>query len=139
MTQPNWPPSPYGPDDQIGMLNEITPLKVLEAARLVKRGRVYDLGHILDEKAPAFPGRTFRQSLVTSAHLLNRRRPDAGPAGWGENNVNWIIELALMLTASPTCFHRPVRPIIPLNRRFSRAFTTRSGRPGTPNMLSPTA
>jgi kynurenine formamidase len=93
MTQETWQPSPYGPDDQIGMLNEITPLKVVQAARLVQHGRVYDLAHILDEKVPAFPGRTFRQSLTTSAHLLNRRRPDAGPAGWGENNVNWIVEL----------------------------------------------
>lgn len=88
-----WWPSPYGAQDQIGMLNEITPAKTAAAARLVQRGRVYDLAHILDEEAPAFPGRSFRQSLVTSAHHLNRRRPDAGGAGWGENNVNWIIEL----------------------------------------------
>lgn len=47
----------------------------------------------MDEKVPAFPGRTFRQSLTTSAHQLNRRRPDAGPAGWGENDVNWIVEI----------------------------------------------
>lgn len=93
MNQETWWPSPYGPDDEIGMLNEITPARVIEAARLVRQGRVYDLAHVLDEKVPAFPGRSFRQSLVTSAHLLNRRRPDAGPAGWGENNVNWIIEL----------------------------------------------
>ncbi|HRV93241.1 MAG TPA: cyclase family protein [Anaerolineae bacterium] len=87
-----WWPSPYGPDDQLGMLNEITPAKVAAAARLARQGRVYDLAHIMDEKIPAFPGRTFRQILVTGAHLLNRRRPNAGPAGWGENNVNWIIE-----------------------------------------------
>ena len=93
MAEGSWWPSLYGPDDQIVMLNEITPLKVAAAARLVKEGRAYDLAHILDEKVPAFPGRTFRQSLVTSAHLLNRRRPDAGPGGGGENNVNWIIEL----------------------------------------------
>ncbi|MCG3211219.1 MAG: hypothetical protein FOGNACKC_04858 [Anaerolineae bacterium] len=93
MAQESRQPSPYGPDDQIGMLNEITPLKVVEAARLVRQGRVYDLAHVLDEKVPAFPGRTFRQSLTTSAHLLNRRRPDAGAAGWGANNVNWIVEL----------------------------------------------
>jgi kynurenine formamidase len=93
MTQQPWWPSPYGPDDQIGMLNEITPLKVTEAARLVQRGQVYDLGHVLDEQVPAFPGRSFRQHLTTSAHLLNRRRPDAGAHGWGENNVNWIVEV----------------------------------------------
>jgi kynurenine formamidase len=93
MTQQPWWPSAYGQDDQIGMLNEITPLKVAEAARLVQRGQVYDLSHILDEKVPAFPGRSFRQQLTTSAHLLNQRRPDAGPQGWGENNVNWIVEV----------------------------------------------
>lgn len=93
MTQQPWWPSPYGPDDQMGMLNEITPLKVAEAARLAQRGQLYDLGHVLDEKVPAFPGRSFRQHLTTSAHLLNRRRPDAGPIGWGENNVNWIVEV----------------------------------------------
>ena len=87
-----WWPSPYGPNDQMGMLNEITPAKVAAAARLARQGRVYDLAHIMDEKIPAFPGRTFRQILVTGAHLLNRRRPNAGPTGWGENNVNWIIE-----------------------------------------------
>jgi len=93
MTRQSWWPSSYGPDDQIGMLNEVRPHKVVKAARLVEQGHVYDLGHILDENVPAFPGRSFRQSLVTTAHLLNRRRPDAGTAGWGENNVNWVIEL----------------------------------------------
>ena len=93
MTQDVWWPSPYGSEDQIGMLNEITPQQVVEAVRLVQEGRVYDLGRVLDEDVPAFPGRSFRQSLITSAHLLNRRRPDAGSAGWGENDVNWIIEI----------------------------------------------
>jgi len=93
MTQDVWWPSAYGAEDQMGMLNEITPAKVVEAARLVQQGRVYDLGRVLDEKVPVFPGRSFRQSLITSAHLLNQRRPDAGSAGWGENDVNWIIEI----------------------------------------------
>ncbi|HKZ87011.1 MAG TPA: cyclase family protein [Anaerolineae bacterium] len=93
MENNTWWPSKYGADDQIGALNEITPEKRVAAARLVRQGKVYDLGRVLDENVPAFPGRSFRQSLVTSAHLLNRRRPDAGPMGWGENNVNWIVEI----------------------------------------------
>ena len=56
-----WWPSRYGPDDEAGALNEITPAKVLEAVRLVRQGRVYDLAHVLHEDIPAFPGRSFRQ------------------------------------------------------------------------------
>lgn len=93
MAHETWWPSSYGPEDQIGRLNEITPNKVIAATRLVKAGKVYDLGRVLDETVPVFPGRSFRQHLVTTAHLLNRRRADAGSAGWGENNVNWIIEI----------------------------------------------
>src|SRR5215470_13453198 len=87
-----WWPSKYGPDDQAGALNEITPAKVLEAVGLVRQGRVYDLAHVLDQNIPAFPGRTFRQYLTTNYHQINRRHPDAGPAGLGSNSVNWIVE-----------------------------------------------
>jgi hypothetical protein len=38
-----WWPSRYGPDDQAGALNEITPAKVVEAVGLVRRGVVFDL------------------------------------------------------------------------------------------------
>jgi hypothetical protein len=36
----DWWPSKYGPGDEAGALNEITPGKVLEAVRLVRQGRV---------------------------------------------------------------------------------------------------
>lgn len=88
-----WWPSRYGADDQIGSLNEITPQAVIRAASLVRDGSVYDLGHVLDEHVPAFPGRSFRQFLTTPAHQVNARRSDAGDqGGWGRNNVNWIVE-----------------------------------------------
>ncbi|MBI4289384.1 MAG: cyclase family protein [Chloroflexi bacterium] len=87
-----WWPSRYGVEDRRGTLNEITPDKVVQAVQLVKLGKIYDLSHVLDENIPAFPGRSFRQRLLTSAHDVNRRRPDAGTDGWGENNVNWIVD-----------------------------------------------
>jgi kynurenine formamidase len=91
-TQQAWWPSRYGADDQAGALNEITPEAVVRAAALVRTGRVYDLAHVLDDNIPAFPGRSFRQYLTTSAHQLNRRAAGAGPEGLGRNGVNWVVE-----------------------------------------------
>lgn len=85
-------PSRYGPDDQAGAFNEATARGVVQAAQLVHTGRVFDLSHVIDKDIPAFPGRTFKQVLSTTAHQLNRRRPDAGELGWGQNDVNWIVE-----------------------------------------------
>ena len=82
---PRWWPSPFGPDDQLGMLNHVGDAKRREALALVTTGRLYDLGRVLDEHVPAFPGRFFRQTLVTTAHHGNR-------GGLGDNRVNWITE-----------------------------------------------
>jgi kynurenine formamidase len=81
-----WWPSPFGEGDQIGMLNHITDAKRAAALASVRRGRIYDLGHVLDEHVPVFPGRAFHQTLVTSAHHANR-------GGIGDNHVNWITEV----------------------------------------------
>jgi kynurenine formamidase len=78
-------PSPFGHDDQLGMLNHITDATRAAALRLVRSGRLYDLGRVLDENVPAFPGRYFRQTLVTTAHHANG-------GGIGANRVNWITE-----------------------------------------------
>jgi kynurenine formamidase len=90
-----WFPSRYGAGDQAGALNEIGPAQVLAAVRLVRTGTVYDLAHVLHADVPAFPGRTFRQYLTTSAHQVNARnnpRADGGPSGLGRNGVNWVVE-----------------------------------------------
>jgi kynurenine formamidase len=81
-----WWPSRFGGGDQLGMLNNITDATRAAALRLVRSGRLYDLGRVLDENVPAFPGRYFRQTLVTTAHHAN------GPDGIGSNRVNWITE-----------------------------------------------
>lgn len=95
MKSHNWWPSKYSSNDQIGTLNEINPQKVVEAVQLVTQGKLYDLGQTLDQNAPAFPGRSFKQSLVTSAHIINQRRTKAGGAeeGLGTNKINWITEM----------------------------------------------
>jgi kynurenine formamidase len=81
-----WWPSPFGAHDQLGMLNHIDEAKRRDALGLVREGRLYDLGRVLDETVPVFPGRYFRQTLVTTAHHANEN------GGLGENQVNWVIE-----------------------------------------------
>jgi kynurenine formamidase len=86
-TEQRWWPSPFGEDDQLGMLNHVDEAKRLAALSLVRHGRLYDLGRVLDEQSPVFPGRYFRQTLVTTAHHANEAMPV------GENQVNWVTEV----------------------------------------------
>lgn len=88
-----WWPSRYGADDQRGTLNEITPDTVRAAARLVKRGERVDLGRVLDENTPKFPGRYWHQTVDVSPHATNLRRGDSVGRGWGKNEINWITEI----------------------------------------------
>jgi len=86
-TEQSWWPSPFGEDDQLGMLNHIDDAKRRDAMALVREGRLYDLGRVLDENCPVFPGRYFRQTLVTTAHHANMSMPI------GDNMVNWVTEV----------------------------------------------
>lgn len=81
-----WWPSAFGAEDQLGMLNHVDEDKRRQALALVQAGRMYDLGRVLDETIPTFPGRYFRQTLVTTAHHAN------GNGGVGGNHVNWVTE-----------------------------------------------
>ena len=81
-----WWPSPFGAEDELGMLNHVTDAKRREALASVREGQMYDLGRVLHEHIPVFPGRFFRQTLVTTAHHANATDMV------GENDVNWITE-----------------------------------------------
>lgn len=48
-------PTPWGPQDQIGAANRMTPERVLEAVKLVTEGKMYSLGIVIDRETPAFP------------------------------------------------------------------------------------
>ena len=53
-----WYPSKFGPNDEIGAANYLTPALALQAAQLVKTGKVYSLGITVNSTTPAFPPRT---------------------------------------------------------------------------------
>lgn len=57
--------SKWGPNDQIGALNNISADNVTAAARLVKRGKAIRMGIETSSKTPAFPPRTFNITILT--------------------------------------------------------------------------
>lgn len=57
-------PSEWGADDEIGAANRISPASVLEAASLIKTGKIYSLGITIDSTTPAFPPRSLSLIVV---------------------------------------------------------------------------
>ena len=63
-TAQDWTKSKWGPKDEIGAMNLITPKSVMQAAKLIKTGKTYNLGIIVDSKTPAFPPRTMSVTIL---------------------------------------------------------------------------
>lgn len=57
-------PSQWGPDDEIGSANTITPERVVNAADLVKQGKTHHLGIIVDSDIPAFGARNLSITIL---------------------------------------------------------------------------
>lgn len=53
---PKWWPSRWGPEDQRGAANLLTPEKVIEASKLIGEGRVFQLGRVYEYGMP-LPGK----------------------------------------------------------------------------------
>lgn len=68
-----WWPSEWGPDDQRGAANRITPEKILEATQLIREGKLYQLGRIYESDMPLYGKRHF--SLIIPG------LPTGGPFG----------------------------------------------------------
>jgi kynurenine formamidase len=62
--QQNCFPSKFGPKDEIGNANHITPEKTLQAVKTVTKGKSYRLGIETNKDTPAFPPRTFSITIV---------------------------------------------------------------------------
>ena len=61
---PWWPHEVWGPEDQAGASNWITPEKILEAISLVKTGKVYEMGHVYERGMPLLGQRSFAMFLA---------------------------------------------------------------------------
>ena len=61
----DWTKSKWGPNDEIGAANYMTPELVVKAAGLVKTGKTYALGIPVDyARRPAYPPRAFKITIV---------------------------------------------------------------------------
>ena len=58
LAQSTWYPSKWGPNDEIGSANYMTPALALQASKLVTTGKVYSLGITVSTTTPAYPPRT---------------------------------------------------------------------------------
>ena len=79
--QAEWCPSRYGPNDQIGAANLLTPQVALDAAKLVKTGKTYALGGETNAKTPAFGPRSWA--------LVINQPGQVGGVGLGPTKTNY--------------------------------------------------
>lgn len=65
-------PSRWGPEDEIGAANYVSPEQVLMAVQLVKQGQTHPLGIVVDPAMPAFPPRSMSLLIVQPGQHAGR-------------------------------------------------------------------
>lgn len=76
---PQWWPSRYGPDDELGAGNELTAERTLAALQIPREGRKIELAQLLEEGVPAFPPRTWKQLVLAHGTLdATKMAPESG-------------------------------------------------------------
>ena len=93
-TAADWNPSAYGPKDEIGAANLLTPEVVRQAATLVKTGKTYPLAVPVSKDLPAFRHRSFK--------LYNIQPGEQAGLTMGPNKFTFNDELAVAWTGVGT-------------------------------------
>src|SRR5437016_4743715 len=76
------PPSPWGPNDQTGATNRVTPAVTKAAAAEIQEGQVVPMSYPLTDGIPLF-GTRFTKSILTATSL-------APGAAFGENQLTYM-------------------------------------------------
>jgi kynurenine formamidase len=76
------PPSPWGPNDQTGATNRVTPAVTKAAAAEIQEGKVVPMSHVLVDGIPLF-GSRFTKTILTATTL-------APGAALGENQLTYM-------------------------------------------------
>ena len=83
-TRKQWWPSEWGPGDQLGALNRLTPAKVLEATALIRTGTIYDMTFVYEESMPLFDLTPFHRkfTLIVPGGRSSDRRASCWIERW---------------------------------------------------------
>jgi kynurenine formamidase len=71
---PWWPNAEWGPTDQAGASNRITPEKIVQAMTLVKTGQAYEIGQVYERGMPLAGTRDFALRLVPAIEPTGSNR-----------------------------------------------------------------
>ncbi len=84
--------SQWGPDDEIGSANLVTPENTLNAAKLIKQGKSLPLGIVIGSDTPAFPPRTLNLQVVQPNQQGGQRLDGFGyPASYNDDVLQtWV-------------------------------------------------
>jgi kynurenine formamidase len=98
----NW--GKWGPDDELGVLNYITPEDVVNAAKLVRKGKVFRLGLELDENGPQrglFGGRwnLIHQMLATGTDAVAGKHDVTPGLRYADDAINVPTQAGTQLDA----------------------------------------
>ena len=102
----NW--GKWGPDDEVGTLNYITPEKIAAAARLVKRGVTFSLAIPLDNTGPQInqPRRfnPIHRMILTGPDFTSGAFKRPGNVGFADDMVIMALQCATQWDALSHCF-----------------------------------
>ena len=85
-------PSKWGPEDEIGSANLVTPENTLKVAGLIKQGKSVPLGIVIDAATPAFPPRSLNLQVVQPNQQGGQRLEGFGyPAVYNDDIIQtWV-------------------------------------------------
>lgn len=104
----NW--GKWGADDELGVLNYITPGDIVDAARLVRKGKVFRLGLNLDEQGPQrglFGGRwnPLHHMLATGTDAVAGKHDEVPGLRYADDFINLPTQCATQWDALAHVFH----------------------------------
>lgn len=86
-------PSQWGPDDQIGAANRLSPQNVLAASKLIKKGETHPLGIVIEPGMPAYPPRYTQLQVVQPNQQFGQTMAPA--IGWEASANDDLVQMWL--------------------------------------------